>query len=85
MPLSSDLLISVATQTACNVSPYFYEEDNYADDLELAAWQLFSLTHDSSYLVKADYWGGLEPVSPWIEKDTARHYQFVPVHKYGSS
>jgi peptidoglycan/xylan/chitin deacetylase (PgdA/CDA1 family) len=66
------------TQTACNVSPYFYEEDNYVDDLELAAWQLFSLTRDSSWLAKADYWGGLEPVSPWIEKDTARHYQFYP-------
>ena len=24
-----------ATQTACNVSPYFYEEDNYVDDLEI--------------------------------------------------
>jgi len=72
-----------ATQTACNVSPYFYEEDNYADDLELAAWQLFSLTRDSSYLVKADYWGGLEPVSPWIEKDTARHYQSYPFINMG--
>lgn len=72
-----------ATQTACNVSPYFYEEDNYADDLELAAWQLFSLTGDTSYLIKADYWGSLEPVSPWIEKDTARHYQFYPFINMG--
>lgn len=71
------------TQTACTVSPYFYEEDNYVDDLELAAWQLFSLTRDSSYLVKADYWGGLEPVSPWIEKDTARHYQSYPFINIG--
>ena len=66
------------TQTACNVSPYFYEEDNYVDDLELAAFELFRLTGDSSFLVQADYWGSLEPVSPWIEKDTARHYQSYP-------
>jgi endoglucanase len=72
-----------ATQTACNVSPYFYEEDNYVDDLELASWQLFHLTHDSSYLVKADYWGSLEPVSPWIENDTARHYQSYPFINMG--
>jgi endoglucanase len=71
------------TQTACNVSPYFYEEDNYVDDLELAAWQLFEMTGDSAFLVKADYWGGLEPVSPWIEKDTARHYQSYPFINMG--
>jgi endoglucanase len=71
------------TQTACNVSPYFYEEDNYADDLELAAWEMFSMTGDSGYLEKADYWGELEPVTPWIEKDTARHYQFYPFVNLG--
>ncbi len=71
------------TQTACYLSPYFYEEDNYTDDLELAAWQLFRVTGDSLFLVKADYWGSLEPVSPWIEKDTARHYQFYPFLNMG--
>ena len=71
------------TQTACTVSPYFYEEDNFADDLELAAFEMFRLTGDSIYLVKADYWGGLEPVTPWIEKDTARHYQFYPFVNMG--
>jgi peptidoglycan/xylan/chitin deacetylase (PgdA/CDA1 family) len=71
------------TQTACNVSPYFYEEDNYADDLELAAWELYKLTGDSAFLIKSDYWGSLEPVTPWIEKDTARHYQFYPFVNLG--
>lgn len=72
-----------ATQTACVVSPYFYEEDNYVDDLELAAWELYALTGDQGYLKKADYWGSLEPVTPWIEKDTARHYQFYPFVNLG--
>lgn len=71
------------TQTACTVSPYFYEEDNYTDDLELAAIELFRATGDSSFLVQADYWGTLEPVMPWIEKDTARHYQFYPFINMG--
>lgn len=71
------------TQTACTVSPYFYEEDNFADDLELAAFEMFRLTGDSTFLASADYWGVLEPVSPWIEKDTARHYQFYPFVNLG--
>ncbi len=72
-----------ATQTACNVSPYFYEEDNYVDDMELAAWELYTLTGDRDYLVQSDYWGTLEPFTPWIEKDTARHYQFYPFVNLG--
>ncbi len=72
-----------ATQTACNVSPYFYEEDNYVDDMELAAWELWTLTGDRYYLEQADYWGTLEPYTPWIEIDTARHYQFYPFVNLG--
>jgi peptidoglycan/xylan/chitin deacetylase (PgdA/CDA1 family) len=72
-----------ATQTACNVSPYFYEEDNYVDDMELAALELWSLTGDEELLAEADYWGTLEPFTPWIEKDTARHYQFYPFVNLG--
>lgn len=72
-----------ATQTACNVSPYFYEEDNYVDDLQLGAWELFRLTGEEYYLKQADYWGNLEPVTPWIVKDTARHYQYYPFVNLG--
>ena len=72
-----------ATQTACNVSPYFYEEDNYVDDMELAAWELWTITGNRYYLEQADYWGTLEPYTPWIEKDTARHYQFYPFVNLG--
>jgi endoglucanase len=72
-----------ATQTACNVSPYFYEEDNYVDDMQLAAWELYTLTGESGYLSQADYWGTLEPFTPWIEQDTARHYQYYPFVNLG--
>jgi len=71
------------TQTACIASPYFYEEDNYVDDLELAAWEMYKLTNDSRYLTRCDYWGTLEPVTPWIERDTARHYQYYPFVNLG--
>jgi hypothetical protein len=71
------------TQTACTISPYFYEEDNYTDDLELAASELYKLTKNEFYLAQATYWGGLEPVTPWMEKDTARHYQYYPFINLG--
>lgn len=66
------------TQTACYLSPYFYEEDNFVDDLQLAAWQMFRLTGKDDYLKQADYWGRLESVSPWMIQNGARHYQYYP-------
>lgn len=70
-------------QTACVVSPYFYEEDNYVDDLELAAYELYNLTGQVYYQNQADYWGQLEPITPWMEKGNARHYQYYPFVNLG--
>ncbi|MCP4713121.1 MAG: polysaccharide deacetylase family protein [Planctomycetes bacterium] len=70
-------------QTASNRAPYFYEEDNYVDDLELAAIQLHRLTRDPNYLSDAVYWGSLEPVTPWMSTNTARHYQWYPFVNLG--
>jgi endoglucanase len=71
------------TQTACNVSPYYYEESNFADDLELAAIKLYRLTGEENYLSEAEYWGRQEPVTPWMEKGEARHYQYYPFINLG--
>jgi endoglucanase len=71
------------TQTASCKSPYFYEEDNYTDDMELAAAQLFNIDDDNNYLKEADEWGKLEPVTPWMGADTARHYQWYPFINLG--
>lgn len=71
------------TQTACLVSPYFYEEDSYVDDIELAAATLYNMTSSADWLKKADYWGELEPVSPWMELGRGRHYQFYPFINLG--
>ena len=77
-------------QTAPNRAPYFYEEDNWVDDMELAAASL-------NYLKKAsvDYGGSemkleaalryakQEPVTPWLGTDTAKHYQWYPFINMG--
>ena len=70
-------------QTACTVSPYFYEEDNWVDDMELAAATMYNLTHSPDWRTKADYWGQLEEVTPWMELGRARHYQFYPFINIG--
>ena len=72
-----------ACQTACNVSPYFYEEENYVDDLELAACELHRLTNKEYYLEQAVKWGDIEPVTPWMSSGRARHYQFYPFVNLG--
>lgn len=70
-------------QTACVVSPYFYEEDNWVDDMELAAATLMQTKEQTDFKKDAKYWGELEPVSPWMELNRARHYQFYPFVNLG--
>ncbi|MDR0825230.1 MAG: glycoside hydrolase family 9 protein, partial [Prevotella sp.] len=70
-------------QTACTVSPYFYEEDNWVDDMELAAATEYNLTGSKAWLKDADYWGQLEEITPWMELGRARHYQFYPFVNIG--
>lgn len=71
------------TQTACVVSPYFYEEDTYTDDIELAAATFYNLGNEEQWKKRADYWGELEPVTPWMELGRGRHYQFYPFINLG--
>ena len=70
-------------QTAPARAPYFYEEDDWADDMELAAAELYALTREPRYLAAALSYAALEPVSPWMGQDTARHYQWYPWHNNG--
>ena len=70
-------------QTAPGRAPYFYEEDNWADDMELAAAELHSLTGRKSFLTGARTYAAMEPVTPWMGADTARHYQWFPWHNNG--
>jgi len=70
-------------QTAPAKSPYFYEEDNWVDDMELGASLLHQLTGEARYLSDALGYARLEPVTPWMGADTARHYQWYPWHNAG--
>lgn len=71
-------------QTAPGRAPYFYEEDNYVDDMELAAAQLAQTTTAGATLWKeAAAFGRKEPSTPWMGADTAKHYQWYPFVNLG--
>jgi hypothetical protein len=70
-------------QTAPGRAPYFYEEDSWADDMELAAAELYALTGERAYLKQALEYAAKEPVTPWMGADTASHYQWYPFHNAG--
>lgn len=64
------------TQTASVKSPYIYAEDNWVDDMELAAAELNKLPEAFTYAQQ-------EPLTPWLGKDTAHHYQWYPFINLG--
>lgn len=70
-------------QTASVLSPYIYEEDNWTDDMELGAMELYRMTRDARYLHQAMEYGRREPVTPWMGADSARHYQWYPFMNMG--
>ena len=70
-------------QTAPGSAPYFYEEDNWTDDMELGAAELFALTREPRFMLDAVAFAKQEPVTPWMGADTARHYQWYPWHNNG--
>ncbi|GAA4446533.1 glycoside hydrolase family 9 protein [Nibrella saemangeumensis] len=77
-----------ACQTAPGRAPYFYEEDNWTDDMELASVELHNLAKamgqpQGDYLAKAVAYARQEPVTSWIKNDTARHYQWYPFINVG--
>ena len=72
------------SQTAPGGAPYFYEEDNWADDMQLAAIEMYSAFGKNEYLNDAVNYGRLEPVTPWMGADSARHYQWYPFINLGN-
>jgi hypothetical protein len=65
-------------QTAPATAPYYYAEADYGDDMELAAAELYALTHERHYLREALAYAAMQPVKPWMGADTAEHYQWYP-------
>lgn len=70
-------------QTASVLAPYIYEEDNWVDDMELGAMELYISTKEVKYLDQAIEYARREPVTPWMGADSARHYQWYPFMNMG--
>lgn len=64
------------TQTASVKSPYIYAEQNWVDDMELAAAALNKTKDAFAYAQQ-------ERVTPWLGADTANHYQWYPFINLG--
>lgn len=71
-------------QTAPGGAPYFYEEDNWVDDMQLAATEMYNVLRNNEYLNQAVHYGRMEPVTPWMGADSARHYQWYPFVNLGN-
>lgn len=74
-------------QTAPCRAPYFYEEDNWKDDMGLAAVQLQRLEktrrEDTLWFFSRVFEDASRKFS-WMGKDTARHYQFYPFANFST-
>jgi hypothetical protein len=70
-------------QTAPGRAPYFYEEENWVDDMELGAAELYALTRERRYLDDALGYAERERFTPWMGADTARHYEWYPWFNHG--
>lgn len=68
------------SQTASVKSPYIYAEGNWVDDMELAAATLAQTKgiKDDIYYTDAYFFAKQEPITPWLGKDTAHHYEWYP-------
>lgn len=73
------------TQTASVKSPYIYAEDNWVDDMELAetSFNFGREKIDQQKIKLALNYAQQESITPWLQKDTAAHYQYYPFINLG--
>lgn len=76
-------IIPGVTQTVSVKSPYIYAEDNWVDDMELAEAWMYRLNTDNRHLKRGLDYARKEPVTPWMTRDTANHYQYYPFINLG--
>jgi endoglucanase len=72
-----------AAQTVSVKSPYIYAEDNWTDDMELAAAALYATKKNKIYLTQSLAYADSEKITPWLGMDTANHYQWYPFINVG--
>ena len=64
-------------------TPYRYNEDTWADDMEWVAAELFKATGKQSYLTDAKRYARIIGPTSWMQHETAEHYQFYPFMNIG--
>src|SRR5690606_27049197 len=64
-------------------SPYIYAEDNWVDDMQLAAAMGFSVTKKEKFAREALGYARQEKITPRMVSDTAAHYQWYPFINLG--
>ncbi|MBS1917248.1 MAG: glycoside hydrolase family 9 protein [Bacteroidetes bacterium] len=72
-----------AAQTVSVKSPYIYAEDNWTDDMELAAAALYANKKDKTFISQSLAYADGEKITPWLGADTAKHYQWYPFINVG--
>ncbi|SFV28299.1 N-terminal ig-like domain of cellulase [Thermoflavifilum thermophilum] len=65
-------------QTAPNLAPYYYTEQDWQDDMELGAALLWQMSRQPKFLRDALRDADADPLKPWMGADTALHYQWYP-------
>ncbi|MFT4567885.1 MAG: endoglucanase [Saprospiraceae bacterium] len=64
-------------------SPYRYEENTWADDMEWAAACLYKITKEEMFLNEARAYAKIIGNWSWMERDTASHYEMYPYVNMG--
>ncbi len=64
-------------------SPYRYNEDTWADDMEWGAAELYTLTKDEQFLEEAKRYAEIAATTSWMDKEDAEHYRFYPFMNMG--
>ncbi len=78
--------IKGVTQTVSVKSPYIYAEDNWVDDMQLAYASVQKSANKKTTknsLAMAFEYAKQEPITPWMTRDTANHYQYYPFVNIG--
>jgi hypothetical protein len=64
-------------------SPYRYNENTWADDMEWGATELYRATHEAAFLADARRYAGVIGSTSWMGRDSALHYEFYPFMNAG--
>ncbi|MDO9634117.1 MAG: glycoside hydrolase family 9 protein [Paludibacter sp.] len=66
------------TQNLSTETEQYLTEENWKDDMQLAATQLYFLTYNTEYLLDAVDYGASEPVPQWLFSTCDKPLQFYP-------